>query len=168
MTDVLEIEPRESRMARWLREAEQQDAAVRFQFDELSKTADDDGLHELRPGDVWPALSIPPATATMVARGELRAFTLGYLLGHTGPVVICSTAKPFTPGCDHRSALCVANIVDELPFSGEHLPALGMTKYDVRLRRQRVIFVNQVRRIVPFQVIGSPGIYRIVAPRPRA
>lgn len=153
-------------MARWLAEAEQQDAAVRASFEQLDHTRDDDGIHELRPGDVWPAISIPPATATMIARGQVKAFAVGYVLGHTGPLVICSTAKPFTPGCEHRSALAAVNVVDERPFGIDCLPALGMEKYDSRLRRMRVVFVNQVKPIVPFQVIGSPGIYRIVAPRP--
>jgi len=103
------------------------------------------------------AVSIKQPWASQIADGTKTLEVRVWPTEHRGPLLICSSRRPFIDGHRHGEALCVVNVVD----------CRLMTPSDVRFARVEftpnhfVWVLRDVRPIEPFSVVGQLRLFEI-------
>lgn len=107
------------------------------------------------------ALSIDPYFAMDILWGKKTVECRSWKTDYRGDILICSTAKKrknTIPG----HALCVASLVDIVPFTRDHLKAANMFNYEYSDGCYAWLLDN-VRFIYPFAVKGKLSLWNCEA-----
>lgn len=101
------------------------------------------------------ALSIHPYYALMIAEGFKTIECRTWKTNYRGDIVICSTAKKYR-GTIPSHALCVAKLVDIVPFERKHMEEAMMDTVDYD---SYAWILEDVRYIEPVYVKGRLGLW---------
>src|SRR4051794_39991044 len=104
------------------------------------------------------AVSIKQPWASLIATGiktlELRAWPIE----HRGPLLICSSRRPFIEGHRHGEALCVVNVVDCRWMTHDDVPFACVREF---YPDHYAWVLRDVRRVEPFSVVGQLRLFDI-------
>lgn len=107
------------------------------------------------------ALSIAPEYALAIMLKEKTVECRTWKTDYRGDILICSSADKI-PGTIPGHALCVAEIVDIVPFTEEHL--YGALMYDLPEKACYAWILGNIRIIKPFPVKGKLSLWNCEQP----
>ena len=104
------------------------------------------------------AVSIKQPWASLIAAGvktlELRAWPTD----HRGPLLICSSRRPFVEGHRHGSALCIVNVVDCRAMTAADVPFACVQQF---YPDHYAWVLLDVRLIEPFSIVGQLRLFDV-------
>lgn len=104
------------------------------------------------------AISIKQPWASLIAAGvktlELRAWPTD----HRGPLLICSSRRPFIDGHRHGAALCIVDVIDCRPMTRADLPFACVREF---YADHYAWVLRNVRLIDPFSIVGQLRLFDV-------
>ena len=104
------------------------------------------------------AVSIKQPWASLIAAGvktlELRAWPTD----HRGPLLICSSRRPFIEGHRHGAALCVVNVVDCRAMTPDDVPFACVDQF---YANHYAWVLRDVRLVEPFSIVGQLRLFDV-------
>lgn len=104
------------------------------------------------------ALSVEPYFAMKILAGLKTVECRTWKTDYRGLIAVCSTAYK-AHRCIPGHALCVANIIDVVPFTKEHLEAAYMYEDEMPQKKSYAWILSDVRPIKPVPVKGALSLW---------
>lgn len=104
------------------------------------------------------ALSIDPEFAWYIHDGEKTVECRTWKTNYRGPLLICASKTPVA-GFISGHAVCVADLVDIVPFTEEHIEGAMMD--GLPYGTNYAWLLDNVQSIIPFPVRGKMGLFDV-------
>jgi hypothetical protein len=104
------------------------------------------------------AVSIKQPWASLIAAGVKTLELRGWPTDHRGPLLICSSRRPYVDGHRHGAALCVVNVVDCRMMTPDDVPFACVDRF---YPDHFAWVLRDVRLIEPFPIVGQLRLFDV-------